>query len=103
MIIQWTQKAENQLDEIFDFIKVESEISAVRIYNQILDEVEILAKFPNIAPVEPLLENEPITYRSLLVKRIYKVVYFVNDKLIYIVAVFDCRQNPDKLKKYIEF
>jgi len=103
MIIQWTQKAENQLDEIFDFIKVESEISAVRIYNQILDEVEILAKFPNIAPVEPLLENEPITYRSLLVKRRYKVVYFVNDKLIYIVAVFDCRQNPDKLKKYIEF
>jgi len=102
MIIQWTQRAENQLDDIFDFIKVENEMAAIRIYNQILDEVEVLTKFPNIAPVEPLLEDEPITYRSLLVNRRYKIVYFVNDELIYIVAVFDCHQNPNKLKKHIE-
>jgi len=38
----------------------------------------------------------------LLVNRRYKIVYFVNDELIYIVAVFDCHQNPNKLKKYIE-
>jgi len=63
MIIQWTQKAENQLDTIYDFIKVESEISAYRIYNQILDEVELLTEYPN-------------------------------SEVIYIVAVFDCRQIP---------
>ena len=101
MIIQWTQKAESQLDAIFDFIKVESEISAYRIYNQILDEVEILTKHPNIAPVEPFLEDALITYRSLLVNRKYKVVYFVKSEIIYIVAVFDCRQNPNKLKKLL--
>ena len=101
MIIQWTEKAENQLDKIFDYIKVESKLSAIKIYNQILNEVEILTKFPNIAPIEPLLEDD--FYRSLLVNRRYKVVYFVNDEIIYIVAVFDCRQNPDRLKQSLDF
>jgi len=101
MIIQWTQKAENQLDTIFEFIKVENEISAYRIYNQILDEVELLTDHPNIAPVEPLLKDFPITHRSLLVNRKYKVVYFIKGEVIYIVAVFDCRQNPYKLIKLI--
>jgi len=33
----------------------------------------------------------------------YKVIYYIdNETTIYVVAVFDCRQNPEKLKKDIE-
>ena len=37
------------------------------------------------------------TYRSLIVRKLFKVVYRIEDKTIFIVAVFDCRQNPQKL------
>ena len=29
----------------------------------------------------------------------YKIIYIVIDSTIYITDVFDCRQNPDKMKR----
>jgi hypothetical protein len=52
--------------------------------------------------VEPLLWEFAEEYRYLVVGN-YKLVYYIDcETAIYIVAVFDCRQNPEKLKKSIE-
>jgi len=100
MIVLWTQYAESQLDDIFDYIQNFSFLSAVTIYNDILDESAMLAHFPRMGAVEPLLSDFPEEYRFLVVRRNYKIVYCIdNESVIYIVAVFDCRQNPEKLKK----
>ena len=100
MIVFWTQYAESQLDDIFDYIQNFSFLSAVTIYNDILDESAMLAHFPRMGAVEPLLSDFPEEYRFLVVRRNYKIVYCIdNESVIYIVAVFDCRQNPEKLKK----
>lgn len=60
-----------------------------------------LLHFPEMAQAEPLLSEFIETYRSLLVRNAYKVVYYIKNETIFIVAVFDCRQNPEKLKKGI--
>jgi len=54
-----------------------------------------------MAPIEPLLSEFSELYRSLVIRKTYKVVYYIADDIIFIVAVFDCRQNPGKLKKDI--
>jgi plasmid stabilization system protein ParE len=100
MKVFWTQYAESQLDDIYDYIENHNLISATSIYNDILDESAMLAHFPRMGAVERLLSDFSEEYRYLVVHRNYKIVYFIdNESIIYVVAVFDCRQNPQKLKK----
>ena len=98
MKVLWTKFAENQLDSIYDFIQAINPYMAVNIYNDILDESALLANFPQMAALEPLLYEFPKKYRSLVVHRNYKVIYYIDCETVYVVAVFDCRQNPQKLK-----
>jgi plasmid stabilization system protein ParE len=99
MNVKWTEPAVERLDEIFDFLKQRSEQAAVDLYNEILDEVDYLANFPRMAPLEPMLEDFARAYRSLVVRKTYKIVYHVDDDTIYISTVFDCRQSPDTLRR----
>jgi len=103
MKVLWTTFAESQLDGIYDYMQSKSQYIATEIYNEILDESAMLAFFPYMAPIEPLLSEFKEEYRSLIVRRNYKVVYFIDSEtIIYVVAVFDCRQNPEELKCIIE-
>ncbi|MDR1274460.1 MAG: type II toxin-antitoxin system RelE/ParE family toxin [Odoribacteraceae bacterium] len=101
MNLKWTIVAEAQLENIYNFIKTRDEIAATRVYNDILDEASVLVHFPYMAPVEPVLSDFPEMYRSLAVKRNYKVTYHVENDEIIIVAVFDCRQRPGRLREKI--
>ena len=51
MKIIWSKEAKADLDSIYVFQATFNENAAVRIYNAILDEVEILLRFPNLAPM----------------------------------------------------
>jgi len=102
MRVFWTAFAERQLDDIYAYIQQYSSQSAADIYNEIVDESASLARFPRIGTIEPLLSSYPEEYRYLVVRKHYKVVYCVeNDAIIYVVAVFDCRQNPAKLSHFL--
>lgn len=52
-----------------------------------------LAAFPEMAPVEASLADAPYSYRALVVKRSYKVIYRFDQKKeeIIVVALWDCR------------
>jgi len=103
MKILWTKTAESLLDGIYNFIQIHNNVAAIEIYNNILDESLKLAKFPQLGFIEPLLLDFSEEYRSLIVHRIYKIVYYIDNqtKKIYIVAVFDCRQKPKKLQDIV--
>jgi plasmid stabilization system protein ParE len=96
------RSARTDLENIYTFIKLKNEKAAINIHDSILDEVGFLKSFPQIAPIEQAFTDLPKTYRSLVVKNTYKVVYYVEDEIIYIIAVWDCRQNPNKLKKKLK-
>lgn len=52
-----------------------------------------------MASVEQLLDGEPEMFRSLVVLRRYKVIYYVTDETIYVADIWDCRQDPAILKE----
>ena len=92
----------SRLDEIFDWIKAtNNENSAVKVYNSILDELEILEKQPQIAAIEPLLEDLPKQFRSLIINKQYKAVYYIEEQndTVFIATIWDCRSNPSDLQK----
>jgi len=99
MEIRWTKTADQSLDTIFSFYKELSERAANRIILDIFTETKYLAIFPQMAPIEPLLSEKNEIFRALLVKNLFKIIYYIDEIAdeVVIVTVWDCRQNPEKL------
>ena len=101
MKLIYSHKAAKALNDIYKFLNKKNSHAAVIIHNEILDEIDRLLLFPQIGPIEPELENISFTYRSLVVRYTYKVIYRIEKQTIYIVDIWDCRCNPLKLQKGI--
>ena len=97
--IEWSELAEKQLKEIYDYYSLEANRrTAKRIVNKIIERVEILYQNPLSGPKEELLKEYPEGFR-FLVESNYKIIYWIEKELIIIASVFDCRQNPEKMKR----
>ena len=97
--IEWSDLSEKQLKEIFDYYTSRANYGIARkIVNQIVDHVSVLETSPLAGQKEELLAHYPEEYRYL-VKRNYKIIYWFASGKITIASVFDCRQNPIKMKK----
>jgi len=97
--IEWSELSERQLNDIFNYYAFEANIKIARkIVNRIIDKVSILESNPLAGAKEELLSNYPEDYRYL-VESNYKIIYWKKENLITIASVFDCRQNPTKIKK----
>jgi len=82
----WSPKSLRQLDEIAEYISVDSSIQAKRVVRRILSSVERLITFPESGAVVPEFPNGGV--REILVFR-FRVLYrFVkNDDVVRIVGV----------------
>jgi toxin ParE1/3/4 len=97
--IEWSELSERQLKDIFDYYSIKASTRVARkIINRIIDRVGILESNPFSGPKEELLSDYPEEFRYL-VESNYKIIYWKKENLVTIASVFDCRQNPDKIKK----
>lgn len=97
--IEWSELSERQLKDIFDYYAfVASPGIAKKIVNRILERVSVLETNPLVGPKEELLVEYPEDFRYL-VESNFKIIYWKNEDFITIASVFDCRQNPEKIKK----
>ncbi|MDH6309017.1 plasmid stabilization system protein ParE [Dysgonomonas sp. PFB1-18] len=102
MEIIWTKRAVMHLEDIHKFYEEKNPSAANRLYNDLIDSVEPLKDFPQMAQIEPALKFFQKEYRALVVKKTFKIVYYTNRNKIYIVAVLDCRQNPKTNKSKVK-
>lgn len=99
--IIWAIPAREDLQSIYNYLSDISETIAYRQVIKILDKAALLEMgFDEIGQAEPLLKHTGKNYRYL-VSGNYKILHRVDDDDIHIIAVFDTRQNPNKLKKRI--
>ena len=98
IVIEWSEQSEIQLKDIFDYysFKVNS-VVASKIVSRIIDRVSILATNPLAGTKEELLSNHVADFRYL-VESNYKIIYWKSECVVTIASVFDCRQNPVKIK-----
>ena len=97
--IEWSELSEKQLKDIFDYYSFEASPKIARkIINKIIDRASILENNPLAGPKEELLSSYPEDFRYL-VESNYKIIYWKKGNVITIASVFDCRQNPEKIKK----
>jgi toxin ParE1/3/4 len=100
--VLWSDTALSQLETIFNYLKfnASSEI-ARKLVKSLIEQTLILEANPLIGMSEPLLINKFYDYR-FIIKKNYKIIYRFDNKIIRIVSVFDCRQNPNKINELSE-
>lgn len=57
---------------------------------------------PQIGPIELSLTKKKEVYRYLMINKVFKELYFIKDEVIYIVAFWNCRQEPIRMHDMIE-
>ena len=98
--ITWTNRALATLDNVFEFYKERSENAAIKLVNRLYNSASTLKTFPHAGVIEPLLDGFTVCFRTLVVEKHFKLIYYVEDNCVYIVEVWDTRQDPDRLIHY---
>ena len=95
MKILWNKRAVTQLHQIEDYILSNF---GERVRREFMDEVEqavlLLADMPAKGKLDPLFAHRKQEYRSIVVRRLNKIVYYVKDDIIHIAAMWDTRREP---------
>ena len=74
----------------------------IRFLQEVRRITGMLKLSPNLGPIEPLFSDRPVAYRSIIIKGLSKLVYRVDDNVIYIVAFWDTRQEPTVLASRVK-
>lgn len=62
--------------------------------NEIGNAVLALADIPTIGKIDPLFAHRKQEYRSIIVRKLNKIVYYIKDDTIHIAAFWDTRREP---------
>lgn len=97
--IIWTEQALFDLQLTYKFLAEKSQPAAFNLIQNIYDAIGTLEEgFIYLGQVEELLVNKySEEYRHLIVGN-HKVIYSIRKSGVYIESIFDCRQNPKRLK-----
>jgi addiction module RelE/StbE family toxin len=95
--LKWTSNAKEDLLNIVYYIKKDSVSSARNVYEKIKKKAQSSNFFPLRGRVVPELLKEGITiYRELIVEP-WRIMYKIENDTVYIMAIFDSRQNVEEL------
>ena len=91
----WHKRAAAQLHQVEDYVLRDF---GERIRKEFMDEVEqavvALANMPTMGKVDPLFAHRKETYRSIIVRRLNKIVYYIKGNTLYVAAFWDTRREP---------
>jgi len=95
--VQWTSNAKEDLLNIVAYIKQDSVNAARKVYEQIKEKAQSSNFFPLKGRVVPELQKEGITIYKELIAQPYRIMYKIEKDTVYIMAIFDSRQNVEEL------
>jgi len=96
--ITWTKRAQNDRYAIFHFLNNQnkSNIYSKQLQESFKKSLQLLSKYPFIGK-RTNLENTRIK-----VLKNYLIIYKITDQQIYVLSIWDSRQNPENLKEVIK-
>lgn len=95
--VKWTSNAKEELLNIVDYLKKDSLSAARKVYEQIKEKAQSSNFFPLRGRVVPELQKEGITIYRELIAQPYRIMYKIENDTVYIMAIFDSRQNIEEL------
>ena len=98
MNIKITNPAKKSLKQHYNYYKKQvSQMLAEKLKEELIFAIESLKTHPHIGQIEEGLSSLNLGHRYI-VKRHYKIIYRIDNEVIYITDFFDSRQDPFKMK-----
>ena len=95
MKLKWHSKVKISVRQTASYIRSRFDAkSASNFIKEVYSTEKLLVNNPQLGAVEPLLADLPVVYRSIVVNRLNKLVYWINEDTIEIVAFWDTRREP---------
>ena len=99
----WDPQARKAMRQIARYIQARFGAETRKAFIQKVQDAENLVKLnPNIGKIDPLFAGRSLTYRSVVVNGLSKMVYFVKGEIIYIAAFWDTRREPENQAKQVK-
>ena len=93
-----TNLAKEQIRQIAKYIRKEfGKDRRDEFMKEVRQTRRLIEGSPNIGPIEPLLADRAVMYRSYMMNRLDKIIYRIDGDIIYIVAFWDVRRAPGTL------
>ena len=103
MRVIWHPDAQNRLRQAAAYIQTEyGRRSSAKFIKEVYRSERLIAKFPYLGIAEPILADAPVSYRSIVVNRLNKMVYWINEDVIEIVDFWDTRREPKKQAEQVK-
>ena len=97
MKVKWTERAKMQRNAVANYIGQQFGAKRKHQFKQeIRDTTNLLQRSPNIGKIDPLFENRPQAYRSVIINGLNKLVYRIDNNTLYIVGFWDTRMEPEE-------
>lgn len=80
----WQREARNHLYDIIAYIRLEHPIAAHKVYMQIIQNVQLLSRFPNIGRKGRVRNTREFIVRGYP----YIIVYYIEVQELYIMAIY---------------
>ena len=93
MKLIWSPLALNRLEEIIDYIALDSTVNADRFADIIFHKIELLIKFPETGRIVPELNNN--SYRELIFGN-YRIIYKTIQNNIHVLTIRHSKRLLDK-------
>lgn len=102
MKVIWNKNADRQFDQVAEYIRMSF---GTKRRNEFIREVRqitiLLEHNPELGAIEPLFSDRPITYRSIVINSLNKLVYYIEDDSIRVAAFWDTRREPTQQAKIL--
>ena len=92
-VVNVTQNAENDLNEIILFIAQNNPQTAIKIMEKIQAKIKTLDHFPNRGGYVPELLARNIKGYRQIIEAPWKIISKVDDEIVNILAIIDSRRN----------
>jgi len=103
MRVEWSPLAEEAWQEIANYIFDTFGIQALLDYSEITDTwMDTLVNNPLVASKEELLAHRSKNYRSIAIHKLSKVIYYIENEVVYIADVWDTRRSPKTLTRRLQ-
>lgn len=95
MKVIWHNQAKEALRATAVYIRKHFGLLVRQSFRDEVSRIQILlTDNPYMGQKEPLLADQPIEYRSFVINRLNKIIYYVEADTIHIVDFWDTRKEP---------
>ncbi len=95
--VKWALPASLDLIEIAEFIAEDSPLNARKIVKKIREQISKLKTVPERGRVVPELATHGITQYREMIMPPWRVLYQIDEKVVYVVLVVDGRRNLEDI------